>query len=271
MEDIMGIVLNFVNNYLVKFAVAIVCAALVLIIGLKLSKFLVKRLGKTKGIQKMDSSAAALILNGIKLLLNALVVVIAVQILGVPSATIIAAIGSCGLAIGLALQGGLSNFAGGVMIMIFKPFHIGDYIVTGSGEGVVEEISLFYTKLTTVDNKSVNIPNSALSSSTVTNLSAKETRGIDIEVALAYGSDIELARKTLLACADKCELVLKDPAPTVFVSNHGDSAVKVTLRVSVKGSDYWPARFYLMEHSLTEVAAAGLSIPFPQVDVHMKN
>ena len=270
MENIMEIIINFVNEYLVRFAVNIICAALVLIIGLKIVKLLTKRLSKAKGIQKMDSSAASLILNGIKLLLNALIIIIAVQILGVPSATIIAAIGSCGLAIGLALQGGLSNFAGGVMIMIFKPFHIGDYIVTGSGEGVVEEINLFYTKLATVDNRTVNIPNSALSSTTVTNLSSKETRGIDTEVSLAYGSDLELARKTLISCADGCEYVLKDPAPMVFVSEHGESSVKVTLRVTVEGKNYWPARFYLSEHTLLDVAAAGLKIPFPQVDVHMK-
>ena len=270
MEHLIDILLNFVNTYLVKFVVSIVCAALVLIIGLKLVKFITKRLGKSKGIQKMDSSAAALILNVVKLLLNVLVVVIAVQILGVPSATIIAAIGSCGLAIGLALQGGLSNFAGGVMIMIFKPFHIGDYIVTGSGEGFVEDISLFYTKLETLDGKSVNIPNSALSSSTVTNLSSKETRGIDIEVAVAYGSDLELARKALIDCAKSCDMVLDEPAPTVFVSDHAESCVKLTLRVRVKGADYWPARFYLMEQSIKDVASAGVTIPFPQIDVHMK-
>lgn len=271
MENIMEVVMNFVNNYLVHFAVSIVCAALVLVIGLKISKILTKRLAKSKGIQKMDSNAAALIINAIKVLFNAFIIIIAVQILGVPSATIIAAIGSCGLAIGLALQGGLSNLAGGVMIMIFKPFHYGDYISTSVGDGTVEEIGLFYTKLVTVDNRSINIPNSVLSSSTVTNLSAKETRGIDIEVSLAYGTDIELARKTLLKCADRCELVLKDPAPTVFVASHGDSAIKVTLRVTVKGGDYWPARFYLMEHTLSEVAEAGLTIPFPQVDVHINN
>lgn len=270
MENIMEIVINFVNNYLVKFAVSLVSAALVLIIGLKVVGFLVKRISKSKAMQKMDSSAAALISNAVKLLLNVLVIIIAVQILGVPSATIIAAIGSCGLAIGLALQGGLSNLAGGVMIMIFKPFHIGDYIVTGSGEGVVEEINLFYTKLATIDNKSVNIPNSALSSTTVTNLSSKETRGIDIEMSLPYGQDMELARKTLLALADKCDMVLKDPAPIVFVSDHADSSIKMVLRVNVKGGDYWPARFYLMENSLNDFKAAGISVPFPQLDVHMK-
>lgn len=270
MTNVMSVIINFINEYLVHFAVSLVCAALILLIGLKLVKVLTKKLAKSKAFQKMDSSVSSLILNTIKVLLNALIIIVAVQILGVPSATIIAALGSCGLAVGLALQGGLSNLAGGVMIMVFKPFHIGDYISTSSGEGTVEDIGLFYTKLATVDNRLINIPNSALSSTTVTNLSVKETRGIDVEVALAYGSDLDLARKTLLECAKKCDKVLSEPAPQVFVSAHGDSAIKVTLRVSVRGGDYWPARFWLMENSLKDVAAAGLSIPYPQLDVHMK-
>ena len=261
---------NFVNTYLVDFAVNLVLAAVVLLIGLKLVKFFISRLEKHKSFLRLDSSVGSLILNALKILLNALIVIIAVQILGVPSATIIAALGSCGLAIGLALQGGLSNLAGGVMIMMFKPFQVGDYICTGSGEGVVEEIGLFYTKLVTVDSKSVNIPNSALSSTTVTNLSAKETRGIDVEVAVAYDSDISAVRKALLGCASAEPLVLDDPAPIVFVSSHDDSSLKVTLRVCVKGADYWPARFALMENSVKAVADAGITIPFPQLDVHMK-
>lgn len=167
MTNVMSVIINFINEYLVHFAVSLVCAALILLIGLKLVKVLTKKLAKSKAFQKMDSSVSSLILNTIKVLLNALIIIVAVQILGVPSATIIAALGSCGLAVGLALQGGLSNLAGGVMIMVFKPFHIGDYISTSSGEGTVEDIGLFYTKLATVDNRLINIPNSALSSTTV--------------------------------------------------------------------------------------------------------
>lgn len=263
--------MNFVNTYLVSFAVKIIMAALVLLIGLKLAKFIVTKIGKGKGFSKLDTNVSALILSAIKLVLNTLIIIIAIQILGVPSATIIAAIGSCGLAIGLALQGGLSNIAGGVMILVFKPFHIGDFISTSSGDGTVEDIGLFYTKLVTVDNRLINIPNSSLSSSTVVNLSAKPTRGIDIEVNIAYGSDIELAKKTLLQVADNCKMVLKDPAPMAFVSANTDSAVTLILRVCVNGGDYWPARFELNETALKKIPEAGITIPFPQLDVHMKS
>ena len=261
-------IINFANTYLVPFGLKIVLALVVLFVGLKVVKFLTNKIGK-KALAKVDSSVGGFILSAVRVTLNILIVIIAVQILGVPSATIIAAIGSCGLALGLALQGGLSNLAGGVMIMLFKPFKIGDYIVSGSGEGVVEDINLFYTRLCTVDNKSVNIPNSALSSSTVTNLSAKETRGIDIPVDIAYGADMDAARKALLDCARSCGYVLDEPAPIVFVADHCDSSLKLTLRATVKGADYWPARFELMENTVKALQSANVKIPFPQLDVHM--
>lgn len=262
--------MDFVDRYLVGFIIDVVLAMMVLLIGLKLVKFFTSRLEKGKLFSKMDSNVGALIVSSLKISLNSLVIIIAVQILGVPSATIIAAIGSCGLAVGLALQGGLSNIAGGVMIMIFKPFHYRDYICTAVGEGYVEEIGLFYTKLETLDHRSVNIPNSVLSSTTVTNLSVKKTRRLDIEVSLAYGTDIDLARKTLIRCAETHEHVLKHPEPVVLVSSHNDSSVTFILRVYVKFSEYWQVKFDLMESTLKAVNNAGLEIPFPQVDVHVK-
>ncbi len=267
----MDVLINFVNVYLVDFGVKIVLALICLLIGLKIVKVLVSKLGKGKAFSKVDPGVSSLILSGLKLVLNALVIIIVVQILGVPSATIIAAIGSCGLAVGLALQGGLSNIAGGVMIMLFKPFHYGDYIVTPVGEGVVQEIGIFYTKLVTVDSKLINIPNSVLSSSTVSNLSAMPTRGIDIDVAIRYDADCEAAKKALLKCAEESSYVLTDPAPIAFISAHGESSITVTLRVNVNGSDYWPARWELMERSVKYVAGAGVEIPYPQLDVHVKN
>lgn len=267
----LDVLLNFVNNYLVDFAVKLIMSALTLFIGLKVVKFIVGKISKGKAFGKLDSSVGSLIVSALKLVLNALIVIIVVEILGVPSATIVAAIGSCGLAIGLALQGGLSNIAGGVMILVFKPFHIGDYVVTPVGEGVVEEIGIFYTRLITVDNRSVNIPNSVLSSSTVTNLSYKPTRGIDIDVAIAYGGDIGKAQEVLLKCADDSALVLKDPAPQAFVSAHNDSSITLTLRVCVEGANYWPARFELLKTTVEKVRESGIEIPYPQLDVHMKN
>ena len=262
--------MDFVDKYLVGFVIDLVLALMVLLIGLKLVKFFTSRLEKGRIFSKMDSNVGALIISSLKIVFNSLVIIMAVQILGVPSATIIAAIGSCGLAVGLALQGGLSNIAGGVMIMIFKPFHYHDYICTTVGEGYVQEIGLFYTRLETLDHRSVNIPNSVLSSTTVTNLSVKQTRRLDINVSLAYGTDVEAARRALLRCAEENQLVLKHPEPKVIVTAHNDSSITVTLRVIVKFSNYWEASYELLESSLKAVAKAGLEIPFPQVDVHMR-
>lgn len=261
---------DFTNTYLVTFAVNMVIAFAVLIIGFKLVKFIVTRMKRMKLFKKVDSNIGSLILNATKVVMHAFIIIVAIQILGVPSATIVAVLGSCGLAVGLALQGGLSNLAGGVMIMIFKPFHSGDYILTTEGEGIVEEIGIFYTKLVTLTGRSVNIPNSVLSSNTVSNLSAKEIRGIDIELSVAYGTNIEEAKRALKVCAEVNPRVLSEPAPYIFVSGHADSAVKLTMRSFVKTPDYRRVRAELLETSLMALSRANIEVPFKQVDVHMK-
>lgn len=262
--------LDFVNIYVVPFVVKGLVAVLVLIIGLKLIKFFIRRLEKHKLAKKMDSNIWTLVLHTLRVILNVLIIIVAIEIVGVPSATVITVIGSCGLAFGLALQGGLSNLAGGVMLMIFKPFHAGDYIVTEKCEGVVEDIGIFYTKLVTTDNQSISIPNSVLSSNIVTNTSAKEKRGVDIEISVAYGADIEAARQALIDCARSNPLVLEDPLPVVVVTGHGDSCVKLLFRSFTKWEDYRQVKGELNEASLKALNMAGVEIPFPQVDVHMK-
>ena len=262
--------LDFVNTYIVPFVIDGLIAVLVLIVGLKLVKFLTTRLEKHKLAKKMDSNIWTLVMHTLRVVLNALIIIIAIEIVGVPSATVITVLGSCGLAFGLALQGGLSNLAGGVMLMIFKPFHAGDYIITAECEGVVEEIGIFYTKLATLDNQSISIPNSVLSSNMVTNASAKENRGVDIDISVAYGTDIEIARQALLDCAGSNPLVLEDPAAIVVVVGHNDSCVKLLFRAFTKWENYRQVRAELYEASLAALKEAGVEIPFPQVDVHMK-
>ncbi|MBQ8524499.1 MAG: mechanosensitive ion channel family protein [Clostridia bacterium] len=263
--------LNTICSIAISFGFKLIAAAIVLFVGFKLIKVLVNFLGKRDFFTKLDSNVQLLIRNAITVLLDVIVVIICVEILGVPSATIIAVLGSCGLAIGLALQGGLANIAGGVIIMLFKPFHAGDFISTPMGDGTVEDIGIFYTKLVTPDNVGVNIPNSVLSNSTVSNLSAKDTRRIDIELSIAYDADIDLAKKVLLASAESHDLVLKDPAPAAFVTSQADSAVKLTLRVWVEKANYWDVKFGLTEDSKKAFDQFGISIPFPQLDVHVKN
>ena len=271
MEKFWNILLSFVNGIAVPFVIRLICAALILLVGFKLTKVLVKKLGKAPFFEKLDTNIQALIKNGIKVLLNTIIVIVVVEIMGVPSATIIAVLGSCGLAVGLALQGGLSNLAGGVIIMLFKPFHEGDYISTPLGDGTVSKIGVFYTKLTTPDNICISVPNSSLSNSTVSNYSEKSTRRVSIDLSVSYESDIDLAKKVLLASAESHDLVLKDPAPVVFVTEQADSSIKLQLRVWVLNADYWTVKFDLTEDSKKVLDKFAISIPYPQLDVHVKN
>ena len=262
--------LDFVNTYVVPFVVKGIIALLVLAIGLKVIKFITKRLERHKLAKKMDSNIWTLVMHTLRVVLNVLIIIIAIEIVGVPSATVITVIGSCGLAFGLALQGGLSNLAGGVMLMIFKPFHAGDYIIIPQCEGVVEEIGIFYTKLVTLDNQSISIPNSVLSSNIVTNTSAKENRGVDVDISVAYNTDIEAARQALFRCARENPLVLEEPSPVVVVTGHGDSCIKLLFRSFTRWDNYRQVKAELSEASLTALREADIEIPFPQVDVHMK-
>lgn len=264
-------VINTLTSAAVTFGLKLLAAALVLFVGFRLIKLLGSFIAKRDFFSKLDSNVQLLIRNIVTIVLDVIVVIIAVEILGVPSATIIAVLGSCGLAVGLALQGGLSNIAGGVIIMLFKPFHTGDYITTPAGDGTVEDIGIFYTRLVTSDNIVINIPNSELSNSTVANLCAKDTRRLDIGVTIAYSADIDLAKKVLLASAESHELVLREPAPAVFVTEQADSAVKLTLRLWIARENYWTVKYDLTEDTKKAFDRFEIEIPYPQLDVHVKN
>ena len=251
------------NGIAVPFVIRIICAVLILLVGFKLTKVFVKKLGKAPFFEKLATNIQSLIKNTIKVLFNTIIVIVVVELLGVPSATIIAVLGSCGLAVGLALQGGLSNLAGGVIIMLFKPFHEGDYISTPLGDGTVSKIGVFYTKLTTPDNSCISVPNSSLSNSTVSNYSEKSTRRVSIDLSVSYESDIDLAKKVLLASAESHDLVL--------VTEQADSSIKLQLRVWVLNADYWTVKFDLTEDSKKVLDKFAISIPYPQLDVHVKN
>ena len=192
-----------------------------------------------------------------------------IMILGLELSAFSAALASVGLAIGLALQGGLSNIAGGVLVVAFKPFEVGDYIETSGVDGTVTDIGIFYTTLTTPDNKKVVIPNGALSNAIVTNYSTHDTRRIDFDFTISYNADIDVAKKVLYACAQADERVLTDPAAKVMITSHNDSSVGIRLRVWVKSDDYWDVNFALMEQVKRSFDQFGVEIPYPQLDVHL--
>ena len=271
MEKFFDILFNFVNQHAVPFVLHLISAAIILVVGFSLAKFAIKKIRHCTFFEKLDSNIQSLIANGLKILLYTIIIIIAIEIIGVPGSTIIAILGSCGLAIGLALQGGLSNIAGGVIIMLFKPFHVGDYVTSDLGSGTVTDIGIFYTKLTTPDNIAISVPNSTLSNSAISNYSEKDTRRVDITLSVAFDSDIELAKKVLLASAETHDLVLKDPAPVVYVTEQTDSAIKLQLRTWVNNADYWTVKFDLTEDSKKVLDKFSISIPYTQLDVHVKN
>ena len=185
-------------------------------------------------------------------------------------ASIVTIVGSCAVAIGLALQGGLSNIAGGLMLLIFKPFKVGDFISTNGMDGTVKTISIFYTTIVTVDNKIIQLPNGALSNSNIINYSANKTRRVDLDISVSYDSDIEKVKKVLTKILDNQELVLQEEEKFVRLKSHGSSALVFTVRSWVETPNYWTVYFDLMETIKKEFDKNKIEIPYEQVDVHMK-
>ena len=202
-------------------------------------------------------------------LLMTLVVISAVQKLGVPTTSFVAVVGAAGLAIGFALQGSLANFAAGVMVIIFRPFKAGDFVEAGGVSGTVEEVQIFATVLKTPDNKRVILPNSAITCGTITNYSTNDTRRVDLVFGIGYGDDIKKAKTVLEDILAQDARVLKDPAPTVAVSELADSSVNIVVRPWVKTPDYWSVHCDVTEAVKQRFDEERLSIPFPQRDIHL--
>lgn len=240
-----------------------------LFVGLKLSKWIVKLVKKGKGFNKIDKSVQGFLLSFIKIVLYALVIASAAMCMGVPGTAFLTIFTSAGVAIGLALQGALSNFAGGLMILLFHPYKVGDFIESDGAVGTVTNITVIYTMLTTPDNKVITVPNGKLTNANITNYSQEATRRVDIDVQAAYGADIELVKNTLLEIASGQEKILKDPAPTIRLKEAGASALVYTYRVWVKGADYWDVYFDSMEKIKKTFDEKGIEIPYTKVDVNI--
>ncbi|MBQ4574277.1 MAG: mechanosensitive ion channel [Clostridia bacterium] len=262
---------TFVNSYLTGKVMDILFAILVLIVGFSLVKVFSKAIQKTKAFERLDSNVKSFFTNFIELLLKAIVVLTAVIIIGVPESSVIAVLGSCGLAIGLALQGGLTNIASGVILMFCKPFHVGDFIISGSVSGTVKDIGIYYTLITTADNQDISVPNSTLTNSMIANLSTEPTRRLDFDFSISYDADIDAARKVILETAQANEMIVKDPAPVVLVAAHGDSAITMKLRVWCDSANYWSVNFDMWENVKKALDEAGIEIPYQYVNVIMKN
>lgn len=264
-------ILNFLFELFASLGLKIIAALIVLTVGVKLIKFVKKWVRKSHKLDKVDMGVRSFLGSFLGITLYVFLFISIAMILGIPTTSFITALASCGVAIGLALQGALGNLAGGIMILIFKPFKVGDYITASSNSGTVTNITIMYTVLKTPDNKVITIPNGTLTNSVIENYSVSETRRVDLCFTTGYECDIEKVKTILLDAADKHEKVLCDPAPFARLINHGESALEYTLRVWCKASDYWDVNFDLIESIKKEFDANGISIPYPQMDIHIDN
>ena len=250
----------------VAFGIDIIIAVIIFVIGKFIIKFILK-FAKSSA----DEGVAKFIHSVLKVTLYIILAITICGQVGIETTSFAAIVASGGLAIGLAFEGSLSNFAGGVMILIMKPFTVGDYIESNGVEGTVYKIDIFYTSLKTVDNKSVKLPNGTLSNSILTNYSMNEKRRVDVEVGIGYDDNIELARKELEKVMNSYSNIMRDESNVVVVKNLADSAIIMEVRVWVPTEYYWDCKFYLNEQIRVAFDKAGISIPFNQLDVNVHN
>ena len=262
--------INF-SELVIQYGSNLVFAILTLIIGLWVVKILVKGISKGLDRGETDETLKSFLVSLASILLKVLVFITAISVLGVEMTSFIAILGAAGFAIGLALSGTLQNFAGGVMILFFKPFKAGDFIEAQGHMGTVSEIQIFVTILITPDNKTILIPNGPLSTGSLTNFSRQPTRRVDWTFGIAYGDDVDKAYEVLKRLLSEDERILKEPEPFLAVKELGDSSVDFTVRAWVNSADYWGVFFRMNEQVYKTFDKEGLSIPFPQRDVHIHN
>ncbi len=244
-------------------------ALLVLIIGWKVIGIITGRIGKAMEKKDIELSLKSFVRSLVSILLKVLLIISVLGMIGIQMTAFIAILGAAGLAVGLALSGTLQNFAGGVLILLFRPFKVGDFIDAQGYMGTVREIQIFNTTLKTPDNKTVIIPNGGLSTSSMVNFSTEPTRRVDWTFGIAYGDDSNLAREVLNGLINDEKRILQDPAPAIVLSELGDSSVNFTVRAWVNAGDFWPVFFEMNEKVYRIFPEKGLNIPFPQMDVHL--
>jgi len=241
----------------------------IVLIGLKLVNIIIKILKKGRGFNKLDKSVQTFIVSFLSIALKIVVLITALAQLGVPMTSLITVFGSATLAIGLALQGGLTNMVGGLLILIFKPFKVGDWIEATGVSGQVDEITIFYTIIHNLDNTRIVLPNGNLANANVMNFSCNGERKLCLDFSVDYSSDIDKVKNALQKVIDNEELILHDEEIFIRMTKHDESALVFTTRVWVKNEDYWTTKFNMLENVKREFDKEKISIPFPQVDVHL--
>ncbi|MFC1704094.1 mechanosensitive ion channel family protein [Candidatus Omnitrophota bacterium] len=262
-------ILDKLYGYVAEYGLSLIAAILIFVIGKWLagviSRFMEKLLLRTK----VEATLALFVRNITYVGIFVFVIIAALGKLGVETTSFIAVLGAAGLAVGLALQGSLANFAAGVILIVFKPFKVGDFIEAGGTVGTVKEIQIFNTILDHFDNRRVVVPNAKITGDNISNFSAIEKRRVDLVFGISYTDNIKTAKEVLEKVVKSDPRVLKDPAPVVAVSELGDSSVNLVCRPFCKPGDYWAVTFDTLENGKFELEKAGITIPFPQRDVHL--
>jgi len=249
----------------------ILLALVIYFVGKQLIKWVVRIMDKAFTRHKVEASLRSFLRSLVKALLMVMLVLAIVQTLGVNTSSFLALFASAGLAIGMALSGTLQNFAGGVILLLLRPYKVGDYIESQGQSGTVESIGLFSTCLKTPDNQTIYVPNNAIATSIIDNYSQSDTRRVDWVLSISYGDDVDVARREILAMLEADKRVLTDTAPVVYVKNLGESSVDLSIRAWVANSDYWGLYFDMNEKMYKELPSKGINFPFPQMNVNIKN
>ena len=249
----------------------ILLAFVIYFVGKQLVKWVVRIMEKAFEHHKVEASLRSFLRSLVKALLMIVLILAIVQTLGVNTSSFLALFASAGLAIGMALSGTLQNFAGGVVLLLLRPYKVGDYIEAQGQSGTVESIGLFSTCLKTPDNQTIYVPNNTIATSIIDNYSQSETRRVDWLLSISYGDDVDVARREILAMLESDARVLKDKAPVVYVKNLGESSVDLSIRAWVANADYWSLYYDMNEKMYKELPTKGINFPFPQLDVNLKN
>jgi len=271
----MGVSMNFeellpkLTDFGLTYGALVLKAVLIFIVGRWVAKIIRTILDKVMKRSNMDDMLRKFLRNIVYAVLLTFVVIASIGALGIQTASLVAILGAAAFAIGLALQGSLGNFAAGVLMIIFRPYKLGDLVRVADTEGFVEEVDVFTTTLRLPDKTKIIIPNGQIMDAKITNYTESETRRLDLEVGIGYGDDIDKAKGVLLEAIKQSEYVLDDPAPNISVASLGDSSVNLAVRPWIKASTYAPASHEVTERVKKALDAAGISIPFPQRDVHM--
>lgn len=271
LKDFFGVDITDVNQFLVRMGTNLIVCVLILVAGFWLAKMLSKGVRKVLRRSNTDEGLVTFLTSFLSMVLKILVVITAITQLGIEMTSFVALLGAAGLAIGMAFSGTLSNFAGGVIILVLKPFKVGDFIDAQNEQGIVKEIQIFNTYLHTNDNKVIILPNGAVANGNIINFTKADKRRVDWTFSISYGDDVEKAKEILLRYVKEDKRILNDPEPFVGLLLMNSSSIDLTLRAWAHTDNYWPVFFEMNERIYKELPQHGFTFPFPQMDVNMKN